>query len=44
MKKEKQGSNGFRTHIPEPKWQVIVSVVVAVALIVAEAIIVLKLF
>lgn len=43
MKKTQQESNKFQTHIKEPKWQVIVSVVVVIVLIGIEVLFLLKL-
>jgi len=40
MKKKQQSR--FRTHIPEPRWQQVASVIVVVAFLVIELLVILK--
>lgn len=42
MKKRTQGDRRFQTHIPEPKWQIVVSVIIALLLAGIELLILLK--
>ena len=42
MKKQQQNTGGFTTHIAEPRWQVIASIVIVALLIVVQILVMLN--